>query len=92
VLYHAVLTTSSTKRDPCTDGDHLRTYIVCLLVLNALLMVLALGTAFASSRGTILDARPRRHVATLLYVRLPLLVVELALNFYGTVAIARGLL
>ncbi|CAI4230423.1 unnamed protein product [Auanema sp. JU1783] len=67
----------------CTTKD-ITFPILILLVLNGITVALALLTAAISSKGTILNDLPRKHVATLLYIRLPVLVVEVIWTIIST--------
>lgn len=51
--------------------------LLALLVLNMLSMALSIAIAACSARGTVFDDMARRHVTTLLYVRVPVLAMEL---------------
>jgi hypothetical protein len=62
--------------------------VACVLAC-AQLVAVSFATALVSARGTILNAHPRRSIYILLYIRFPLFFIEVAINVYGTVAIAR---
>ncbi|WKY03093.1 hypothetical protein Q1695_016414 [Nippostrongylus brasiliensis] len=68
----------------CTGKD-MTVSLLSLLFINAVTVALAFLTAGISSKGSIMNTHPRRHVATLLYIRMPVFVVELILTILSTV-------
>ncbi|CAI2349799.1 unnamed protein product [Caenorhabditis sp. 36 PRJEB53466] len=56
-----------------------------LLVINVITILLAILTALVSARGTIMDSQPRRLVPKLIYIRLPIFLVEIALTILSTI-------
>uniref|UniRef100_A0A158R4X7 sn-1-specific diacylglycerol lipase n=1 Tax=Syphacia muris TaxID=451379 RepID=A0A158R4X7_9BILA len=68
----------------CPSVDFI-TYLILLVVLNIVGTILAAGLAWCSSRGHILQPSARRHVTTLLYIRLPLFVVEFICTIFSTI-------
>lgn len=75
---------------PAKCKEDVSLYLSVLLILNLVTVVLCFITAWISSRGTILDPRPRRHVTTCIYVRLPFFVLEIIWTIIATVLIFEG--
>uniref|UniRef100_F1KT78 sn-1-specific diacylglycerol lipase n=1 Tax=Ascaris suum TaxID=6253 RepID=F1KT78_ASCSU len=67
----------------CPSWDFVA-YLFLLLGLNVVTLLWCIALAYVSSRGSILEPRPRRHVATLLYIRLPLFLVEFICTVVST--------
>ncbi|VDM42009.1 unnamed protein product [Toxocara canis] len=67
----------------CPSWDFV-VYLFLLLALNIATLLWCIALAYLSSRGCILDPRPRRHVATLLYIRLPLFLLEFICTVVST--------
>lgn len=59
--------------------------LLFLLIINGITVALAFLAAGISSRGTIMNTRPRKHVATVMYVRLPVFIVEVLWTIFSTV-------
>lgn len=68
----------------CPSVDFI-TYLVLLLVLNFAGIIFAILLAWFSSRGSILQPSARRHVTTLLYIRLPLFIMEFICTIFSTI-------
>ncbi|PAV71563.1 hypothetical protein WR25_20519 [Diploscapter pachys] len=60
--------------------QNLRIYFEGLILVNGITAILALVTAVLSARGTIINSRKRRHVTTMLYIRLPIFIFEILWN------------
>lgn len=75
--------------------QNLRIYFEGLILVNGITAILgdsflfhnfqtnlfpALVTAILSARGTIMNSRKRRHVTTMLYIRLPIFIFEILWN------------
>ncbi|KAK6013966.1 hypothetical protein OSTOST_20690, partial [Ostertagia ostertagi] len=72
----------------CTGKD-MTFPLLTLLFINGVTVVtvaLALLTAGISARGSIMHPYPRRHVATLLYIRLPIFIIEIVLTIFSTIS------
>ena len=68
----------------CPNGHLLSIYYIGMLVLLSLHIVTDLAILLVSMRGTIADDWPRRHMASLLYVKIPLFCPELSWTIMGT--------
>ncbi|KAK6745436.1 hypothetical protein RB195_011892 [Necator americanus] len=67
------------------SGKDMTISLLTLLFVNGITVALAFLTVAISSKGSIMNPYPRRHVATLLYIRLPIFVLEIALTIISTV-------
>lgn len=75
----------------CNQGPLLKTYYIGMLVILALHMLLDLVIMWLSTRGTITNATPRKHMPIPLYLKLALFLPELAWTIMGTLwAFAEG--
>ncbi|VDO56995.1 unnamed protein product [Haemonchus placei] len=72
----------------CTGKD-MTLSLLTLLFINGVTVALALLTAGISAKGSIMHPHPRRHVATLLYIRLPIFIVEIVLTVFSTISAFR---
>ncbi|ULT98459.1 hypothetical protein L3Y34_000080 [Caenorhabditis briggsae] len=71
---------------PLACSTHnLTLHFLALLVINVITILLAIFTAVISARGTIMDSQPRRLLPRLLYIRLPIFIIEVALTILATV-------
>lgn len=68
----------------CPESSKINAYLIGLLVSNGVTVFLAFAIAFVSSRGTIRNATPRRPLAPLIYVRLPLFTFDVLWNVCGS--------
>ncbi|KAK6060681.1 hypothetical protein COOONC_01658 [Cooperia oncophora] len=68
----------------CTGKD-MTLPLLTLLFINGVTVALALSMAGISARGSIMHPYPRRHVATLLYIRLPIFIIEIVLTAFSTI-------
>ena len=69
----------------CEPMHYLAIFTLTLLVLTLLGILIEAAILVVSARGTIVHVRPRRGVVPLIYVRMALLVMEVALLIIGTV-------
>lgn len=67
----------------CPSSDFIM-YLILLVVLNIAGTIIAVVLAWYSSRGSILQPSARRHVATLLYIRMPLFIMEFICTLFST--------
>ncbi|KAL6725728.1 hypothetical protein Aduo_007762 [Ancylostoma duodenale] len=67
------------------SGKDMTVSLLTLLFVNGITVALAFLTVGISSKGSIMNPYPRRHVATLLYIRLPIFVLEIALTIISTI-------
>ncbi|GMS87447.1 hypothetical protein PENTCL1PPCAC_9622, partial [Pristionchus entomophagus] len=76
----------------CDKGpkEELTVYLAVLLLLNTSTTLLCLIMARISARGAIMEANPRKPIATLLYVRVPLFFFEIVWTTIATVAVFGG--
>ncbi|VDM61030.1 unnamed protein product [Angiostrongylus costaricensis] len=74
------------------SGKNITFFLLILFIINAVTVILAFLTAGISSRGSIMAQHPRRHVASLLYIRLPVFVVEVILTVAFTISVFREFL
>jgi len=58
-----------------------------MVAINLLASALSLFTAFVSARGSVLEMRARKHVVTLLYLRVPLFLVEFTWTVISTLIV-----
>ncbi|XP_054426191.1 diacylglycerol lipase-beta [Pteronotus mesoamericanus] len=72
----------------CTGGAPLRSYLIVLIVLLAIIICAMVAIVGVSMRGTICNPGPRKSMAKLLYVRLALFVPEMAWASLGATWIA----
>ncbi|KAG8185295.1 hypothetical protein JTE90_023903 [Oedothorax gibbosus] len=68
----------------CQGDRLLHTYLVFSLAGLAFILFLDLMIAWISSRGTVTQTRPRRHLCKILYLRLLVMIVETVWNSIGT--------
>ncbi|CAG0915281.1 unnamed protein product [Notodromas monacha] len=68
----------------CPGGHLLLLYLIGVFAINVAGMIVDVALVSISSRGTIIDDRPRRNLPVFLYVRLFLCVPELAWVILGT--------
>ncbi|XP_035230504.1 diacylglycerol lipase-beta-like [Stegodyphus dumicola] len=69
----------------CKGGEKLlQTYLTFSLVGLAVIILLDSLIAWISSRGTISQTRPRRHLPKILYLRLLVMIMEAVWNGLGT--------
>uniref|UniRef100_A0A0K0DHD8 sn-1-specific diacylglycerol lipase n=1 Tax=Angiostrongylus cantonensis TaxID=6313 RepID=A0A0K0DHD8_ANGCA len=69
------------------SGKNITFFLPSLFIINAATVILAFLTAGISSRGSIMAQHPRQHVASLLYIRLPVFVVEVILTVAFTISV-----
>lgn len=69
----------------CDDEHLLRIYIVILMGIEAVLTLSNVIVVIISSRGSIDDNRPRRHLPLVLYVQTALLVIHFGWDCVGVV-------
>lgn len=68
----------------CRSLDFIISMLV-LISLNLLTILLCITIARISSRGAILQPFSRRHISTLLHIRLPVYIIELLCTIYSTI-------
>jgi len=59
-------------------------YVLVLIAINLCTAILCVAIAVTSAKGSILDTGARKHVATLIYFRIPVLLVELIWTIVST--------
>lgn len=59
-------------------------YVLILIAINLCTAILCVAIAIISARGSILDTGARKHVATLIYFRIPVLLLELIWTIVST--------
>uniref|UniRef100_A0A7E4UUQ0 sn-1-specific diacylglycerol lipase n=1 Tax=Panagrellus redivivus TaxID=6233 RepID=A0A7E4UUQ0_PANRE len=64
-------------------------YVGVLILINLVSTSICIATAVVSARGSILDTTVRKHVTTLIYIRVPVLVVELMWTAVSTAYVFR---
>ncbi|XP_015905728.1 diacylglycerol lipase-beta [Parasteatoda tepidariorum] len=82
----AILVTFITHRThlKCKGERLLHTYLLFSLVILLFILFLDLLIGWISSRGTITQTRPRRHLSKILYLRLLVMIPEIVWNALGT--------
>ncbi|VDK28927.1 unnamed protein product [Gongylonema pulchrum] len=68
----------------CADQQFL-IFIFSLIGVNSVTVLVCFILALASARGSILEPQKRHLVAKILYIRLPLFIVEIAVTAAATV-------
>lgn len=77
----AIYLTHAKDENSCPE---LHTFMITSLVINAVIIILALFTAYVSSLGTILNSTLRRRIPILIYFRCPLILFEFVWNIVGS--------
>ncbi|MFH4975961.1 hypothetical protein AB6A40_002670 [Gnathostoma spinigerum] len=62
-------------------------HLFALVAVNVVTILVCAILALISSRGCILEPHPRRHVSTILYIRLPLFIVEFIFTILSTLLV-----
>ena len=73
------------KQYHCDDEHLLKIYIITLMGLQIVAVFIQLLVIIVSSRGTIANSHPRRHLKWLLYVQTVVFIVELIWDIVGVV-------
>ncbi|XP_071128311.1 diacylglycerol lipase-beta-like [Mytilus edulis] len=68
----------------CTEGSYLQIYCIGILVIMCVCIITTCISVFISSRGSIMNAQPRRKFVKVLYVRSVLAIVEVIWNILGS--------
>ncbi|CAC5378638.1 DAGL [Mytilus coruscus] len=68
----------------CTGGSYLQIYCIGILVVMCVCIISTCVIVFISSRGSIMNAQPRRKFVKVLYVRSVLAIVEIVWNILGS--------
>ncbi|XP_063446477.1 diacylglycerol lipase-beta-like isoform X1 [Mytilus trossulus] len=68
----------------CTEGSYLQVYCIGILVIMCVCIISTCISVFISSRGSIMNAQPRRKFVKILYVRSVLAIVEVIWNILGS--------
>ncbi|GMT37340.1 hypothetical protein PFISCL1PPCAC_28637, partial [Pristionchus fissidentatus] len=76
--------------DADTQKTELTVYLAVLLLVNVGTTLLCLIMARISARGAIMEANPRKPIAKLLYIRLPIFVFEFIWTIIATIEVFRG--
>ncbi|XP_023932665.1 sn1-specific diacylglycerol lipase beta [Lingula anatina] len=71
--------------EECNGKEILKIFYIGVLTIICCHVVLVLGTGYLSTRGTILNIRPRRHITKFLYLRVALFFPELVWNILGAI-------
>uniref|UniRef100_A0AC35FJP8 Uncharacterized protein n=1 Tax=Panagrolaimus sp. PS1159 TaxID=55785 RepID=A0AC35FJP8_9BILA len=64
-------------------------YVMILVAINIITAILCFTLASFSARGSILETDARKHVTTLIYVRLPVLLIEFVWAIFTTAFVFR---
>lgn len=72
------------KWESCTD-QHFLISLFSLIGINGIIILTCFVMALISSRGSILEPHKRRHVTKIIYIRVPLLVCEIAITGSSTI-------
>ena len=59
-------------------------YVIILIGINIITAILCFTLAAISARGSILEVEARKHVKTIIYLRLPLLIIECIWTIFST--------
>ena len=73
----------------CDDAYMLNIYYIGFLCLMVGVLLVQLGIVITSSRGTITNIRPRRHMTKFLYLRTLLVLIEVIWSIYGSIWLAK---
>lgn len=68
----------------CEHMHYLAGFSSALLFITLVSIVIETAIGFLSTRGTIIHARPRRYIVHLMYMRISVLAIEVALLVVGT--------
>ncbi|KAF8776834.1 diacylglycerol lipase-beta-like [Argiope bruennichi] len=68
----------------CSGERLLHTYLILSLAGLGFILLLDALIAWISSRGTVVQTRPRRHLCKILYLRLLVMIMEIVWNGIGT--------
>ncbi|XP_042206197.1 diacylglycerol lipase-beta-like [Homarus americanus] len=75
----------------CMSGSHLlRVYLIGSLVILWVTLLITLVLVYFSSRGTIMNTAPRKHVSSLIVIRVMVGIPEVAWNIMGSVWVLTG--
>ncbi|KAI1721517.1 sn1-specific diacylglycerol lipase beta [Ditylenchus destructor] len=70
----------------CTSSNWL-IYMAVMISLNLISAVFCISISILSARGSILDTNTRKHVTTLIYIRVPIFVAEFLWTISSTILI-----
>lgn len=71
----------------CPESLHIYVYLAGAQVFAAAVIILCIICVLVSTRGTILQATPRKHMSLVLYIKTALVVTEIFWQGFGTVRI-----
>ena len=71
--------------DNCTEMNLLKVYLIVVIALHIAMMIVELAGCVVSSRGTIVNPKPREHIYIILYVLLACFLVEIVWDIIGFV-------
>lgn len=71
------------SKDTCDKEHLLRAYLIVLVVIHGLMIMAELTIAVVSSRGTIANPEPRRHIPYMLYGKMLLFTFEVGWDMVG---------
>jgi sn1-specific diacylglycerol lipase len=77
------------KRDEFHEKSLLNIYYLFNLTLQLLILTVDICIMFISTRGTISNEKPRRHMSKLLYIRLFFIISEIISMFIGVFLLTR---
>ncbi|XP_063858266.1 diacylglycerol lipase-beta-like isoform X4 [Scylla paramamosain] len=90
-LTTAIMVQHESDTSRCSDGSHLlRLFLLVSLVLLGVTLVITMMLVVHSSRGTIVNALPRKHVPALIVTRVVFGIPEVMWNIIGSVWILMG--
>lgn len=72
------------KWESCTDQNFLIN-LFSLIGINSITILTCFVMALVSARGSILEPHKRHHITKIIYIRLPLLICEIAITGASTI-------